>query len=450
MKKLYILFTLFNLCLANITTAKKTTPLEPVSGLNRSAMTAPGTFQKRNIIATVGDSRSLLGPAGKNICVCSHGDVIAVMYGPPSDPYDANQPFNGVYVAYSTDSGATWNHYGPHNQVSPLRRIYPAVDGCDNFCTESGNLFFVWQEGQVGYDPTNVFAMVDENIPALPSFSPPTMLPGDIDGWMPCIGVNPDDNSHVMITAWSYLLDGNRANYAWLSTDGGYTWTDTIRITPEINPSCNVGAGHFRWGTGDYAFFTYHDTYMDANQYPHYVETTDGGYTWSKPAVLPAITSAQFWWHELDCEVVNSRPFAVHNDIGESGIMQLFYPDPMDPGSPGNWNWTVLDVTAVGSGDFSHAGTTWTISVIQYPSISSYCIYSYEVIVVSYKANFEINPPPAGWTDGNYLGGILSFDGGDSWEPCRPMSGPLFQAVGGPVEVAHRLLPVEFDAEIPR
>jgi hypothetical protein len=440
MKKLGIVFIFIGLCFAKADTRKLPTPDD--AGMTQGITRTREYFPGRTLIAAVGDMRSVMGPQSKNIAASSDGNTIAVVYGPPSDPYDANHPFDGVYVAYSTDRGASWSLYGPHNQASPLRRIYPAVDGSAHFDSEAGETFFAWQEGQLGYDPTNNFMMLDENVPASPSFSSPTMLSGDIDGWWPCIGVNPDDNANVMMTAYSYHAGDTYINYCWISDDGGYSWSDTIAIAPPA-PPYNEGSGcggHFRWGSGGYAFFTYHAEHNSA-EWPHYVESTDGGYNWSAPVALPAISSTQFWWHEGECEVIDDLPFAAHNDISEGGVFHLFHPDPDDPGSPGSWNWVVTNVGAAFDGPHAYQGTTCTCTHIQYPSLS------YEpdldVILMSFKAGYEIAPPPAGWTDGNYLGGILSTDGGRNWYPTRPLSGPLLQATGGPVEAAHRLATVD-------
>jgi hypothetical protein len=445
MKKVGILFILVSLCIA-ADVSKQALPFE--GHLPFKTQKQPEPCFNRNFIAAVGDVRTVMGPQSMNIAVAEDGQTIAVVYGPPSDPYDPNQAFQGVHVAYSTDMGQTWALYGPFSLVSPLRRIYPGVDGITNFHTEPGGVFFVWQEGQSGYDPTLQYTMIEENIPSSPSFSSPVLLAPDaydIDGWMQCIGVNPEDPYNVMVSAWSYLNNGNLANYCWVSDDGGYTWSDTIAMTPAISsPPCYNGAGHFRWGSNDYVFFTYHDTLGSAPQYPHYVESTDGGFNWSAPATLPAISQVQFWWHELTCEVINDLPFAVHNDLDAAGILQSFFPDPDDPGSIGSWNWTTLNVSGLFDGAHAYQGTTWTLTHIQYPSICYGTVATdsdpLELILITFKAGYAIAPPPAGWTDGNYLGGLLSVDGGRNWHPTRPLSGPLLQAVGGPVESAHDLI----------
>jgi len=346
----------------------------------------------REIIAQVGDMTSVLGPAGKNICVGGDGSNIAIIYGSPSDPYDPNHPFSAVFVASSTNHGSSWSMFGPFSQHAPLSQIFPGIDGITDF-------FYVWQEDNYG-----IYTMT--------CFDPLTNSPGC---GMPCIGVNSDNPNNIMITG---------SNYAWISTDGGNIWSDTIRIKDSGN------AGHFRWGTGNYTFLTYLDSI------PYYIETTDGGYTWSYPATLPAITSNNFSWIGLDCEVINNLPFSAHDDVDMAGVMQLFYPNPDNPGSPGNWNWTALNVDSIGTGSCVYHDTTWTTSIIQYPSVSY--DQSCNVILLTYKCDYSINPAPTGWTDGIYLGGILSTDGGRTWYPTRPLSG-LFGQMCSATETAHRL-----------
>jgi hypothetical protein len=437
MKRFCMIFILLGICTVSASVSKQALPVDDYVMSERLNQHTPECLPGRIFIAQIGNYTGVLGAITRNICVSSDGNTIAVVYGPPSDPYDSNHPFDGIKIAYSTDRGMNWSHHGPYSSISPLRAIYPSVDGCANFHEQAGNIFFCWQEGQLGYDPTNDFTMLDKNIPSLPSFSSPIMLAGDIDGWFMCPAVNPDDSMHVIITAHSFLANGNFANYCWISTDGGYIWTDTIRITPPAHSVLpgDVGAGHIRWGTGNYAFFTYTDT-LNGTNYPHYVETTDGGFTWSDPDTLPAISVIQHWYHERDCEVINDLPFAVHNDNTVGGFCQMFYPDPDDSGSPGSWNWTTLNVESVGEGAFAYQGTTWTVDVLPRPSIA----YdpALDVILLTYRADFSIAPPPAGWTDGWYLGGILSTDQGRSWYPCRPLSDYL--GVHSGLESAHRLV----------
>jgi hypothetical protein len=401
----------------------------------------PPDADGRGVIAVVGDTRSILGVAGRNIVTTPDGAAIAVMYGAPSDPYETANPIGEISVAYSLNQGGTWFTYGPFNAVAPIRRAYPGVDACKTFDVDAGNIFFCWQEAQNGYAFSYDYCMIEENVPSSPSFSTPVQILPDMSWWMPCPAVNPDDNSMVYVTHWSYLPDGNTNNYGSKSTDGGYTFGDTILVAPAIGEL--ISAGHMRWGKDGYAFFTYHDTH-NAVEFPFFVETTDYGETWSDPDSLPAITWVYHWWHEFDCEVCQvmgeNFPVTLHNDLEEApAVMQAFFPDVNNPGGPGAWNWEVINIDALGA-SASYAGTTFTMVPIQYPTVSFYEIGPYGLILLSYKCGFTIAPPPAGWTDGNYLGGLASIDGGQTWRPCRPMSGPLLQAAGGVIEAAHQLV----------
>jgi hypothetical protein len=439
MRRLAIILVVIGLCMA----ADYSTEAVPILGNTNTQPTVrrlPAT-DGRGLVAAVGDNRTILGPAGKNIVTTANGAAIALMYCTPSDPYDPNNAFGEVSGGYSLDEGGSWALYGPFNAVSPLRRTYPGVDACKTFDVDPGNVFFCWQEAQNGYAFSYGYIMIEENVPSSPSFSSPIQLLPDMSWWMPCPAVNPDDNLMVYVTAWSYLPDGNSNLYGLKSTDGGYTWSDTIPMAAAIG--ANISAGHMRWGTDGYAFFTYHDTH-NAVEFPFFLETTDYGETWSDPDSLPALTWVYHWWHEFDCEVVQvmgeNFPVTIHNDLEEApAVMQAFYPDVDDPGGPGAWNWEVINIDALGA-SASYQGTTYTMVPIQYPGVSFYEIGPYGLILMSYKCGFTIAPPPAGWTDGNYLGGLVSIDGGQSWRPCRPMSGPLLQAAGGPIEAAHQLI----------
>ncbi len=432
MQKFSLLFLMIGVCLA-ADISFKAVPIETSTFSENQTVRPP--LPGRTVIAQVGDTRTILGPQGKNIVVCEHGDVIAVMYGGPSEPYNGTVPFGSVGIAYSLDYGATWTTYGPINAVSPLRRIYPGLDGMPSFCSNGGQLFFAWQEGPAGYAENPAYVMIEENVPSAPNPSPAILLPGNMYPWFPCPAVNPDDPMNVIVTAWSNLAGGDANLYAWISTDGGYTWTDPpILVATPIGS--NVAAGHTRWGTNNYVFMTYHNTYNGV-EWPYYVESTDGGTTWTAPATLPAITAVNFWWHELECEVINNMPFVVHNDLDQSGVMQLFYPDPSNPGTVGDWNWVAQNVDVLGAGEILN-DTTYTCVPTQYPSISYESQWG--TILVSYKCHFTIDPPSPQWPDGYYLGGIMSYDGGITWHWCQPLSGPLYQAASdGAVEAAHRM-----------
>ncbi len=432
MKKLGLLLVMVSLCLAADISTKAVAVDGNITTEYHSAPALPG----RTFIAAVGDTRTILGPQGKNIVVCEDGDVIAVMYGGPSDPYNATQPFGTLSIAYSLDYGATWATYGPFNSTSPLRRIYPGVDACASFCTTTGNVFFAWQEGPSGYATNPGMTMIEENTPDAPSFSSPLELPGSNFPWFICPAINPANNLWWLATGWSYLSGGDQNIYSWTSSDGGYTWSDPVLAHSAIG--ANIGAGHARFGTNDYVFHTFHDTWQGV-EWPFYNESTDGGLTWSVAETLPALTAVQQWWHELDCEVINDMPFLEHNDLDAAGAFSIFYPDPNNPGSIGAWNWIAQDAKIIGAGETFH-DTTWTCVPIQYGSVCYEPVKGY--ILYTYKCGFTISPASPQWPDGNYLGGIVSYDGGLTWKATRPLSGPLLQATGGAVESAHRLVTI--------
>ncbi len=432
MKKLVLLMVMINLCLAADISTKAVAVDGNITGEYHSAPALSG----RTFIAQVGDTRTILGPQGKNIVVCEDGDVIAVMYGGPSDPYNATQPFGTVGIAYSLDYGATWATYGPFNSTTPLRRIYPGLDGTPTFCTDAGQAFFVWQEGPSGYATNPGMTMIEENTPDAPSFSSPVELPGNMFPWNMCIIVNPENPLNLLVTASSGPSGGDLNLYAWTSNDGGYTWSDPIPVHSAIGG--NIMPGHARFGTGNYVFHTFHDTWNGV-EWPFFNESTDGGQTWSVAETLPALSAVNIWWHELDCEVINDMPFVTHNDLDATGFLQLFYPDPNNPGSIGAWNWVALNIDVVGAGETYH-DTTWTMVPIQYSSVCYEPIKGY--ILITYKCGYTISPASPQWPDGNYLGGIVSYDGGLTWKATRPLSGPLLQATGGSVESAHRLVTI--------
>ncbi len=441
MKKLGILLIMISLCLANIPVLQPSM-IEPTSNSDKIQQ-PPKPLAGRILIGQIGDMRSVLGPQSRNIAVSSDGNTIAVVYGPPSDPYNTNNAFGGVFVAYSTDRGASFSAYGPVSQMAPLRRIYPGVDGWENFHDQAGNLFFGWQEGQLGYDPMNGYSMIEENVPSAPSFSSPQLFVPDIHPWWLCPAVNPDDNLNVIMTAYSYVTGGNQANYAWISDDGGYTWSDTVRVTPEtyVVTAGSGGGGHVRWGTGGYVFFTYHDS-LGGVEHPYYVESTDGGWTWSAPQTVPSLSAVNFWWHDEEGEVISNIPFMMHNDTDASGFTQIFYPDPNNPGSVGAWNWQVYNVDLIGNTVITYHDTTWTVQVGRNANKGLGLGYdaTTNTILATFRAGYQITPAPAGWVDGQYLGGIISYNNGLTWHVSRPLSGNCEGDIA--IEIAHRLATV--------
>ena len=401
-------------------------------------------------IGVVGDSRAILGPAGKNIVVSTDGTV-GVIFGAQYTPYDADQPISGVTVAYSTDFGSTWNNFGPTAVgTPPFRRCYPSIDACENFHETAGNTFFAWMEAPLGYATCPNYTMLDENLPSSPSFSTPALLPNDIYPWMPCITVDPDDNSHLICAGWSMLLNGDYNVYYWESDDGGYSWGDTSRLATYIEDSL-IDHGPFRFGKDGYGFYSYHDAdNAHVNRIPYWRETTDYGATWLDPDSIVPLAYDNLWWSEFDMEVCrdlagNNFPVQMHNDTQDgSGFSQLFYPNPDDPGGPGAWNWIVTNLDGAVNGAYAFQGTTWTVAVGRNANGGMNVAFepNLNVILVTFRGNWTASPPPVDWEDGDYLGGYVSINGGRDWRVTRPLTGLIDNpSTYAPcIEMAHRLV----------
>ena len=220
-------------------------------------------------------------------------------------------------------------------------------------------------------------------------------------------------------------------------------------------PMCYIdldgNPGHIRFGHSDYVFYTYHDTYdWHGTQiiYPYYIESTDGGYTWSAETPLPEVpvldpAHSQFW--SLDCEVINSEPWAVHHDVNQvtpdSADMWVF----RGTGSPGSWTWDI-----VGMHDFdtsaSFPTSIFAYETGEYPSIAYDPVSG--TILIGCKA-YYFHALPARSTidtilDGAHIGGIFSWDNGATWYVTRPLSEPNTGEIAwddwGATEIAHRLV----------
>ena len=399
-----------------------------------------GLLRDRKKIDWIGDIRAIMGGQGKSIIVSQNGAAIAVIYGAVSD--DPDNPME-IKIAYSEDSGAKWRRYGPFSGA--CRRAYNSVDGVSDFHLNNGHLYFIWQENTEGYNDGVLKTMYERrDLSSTPSFSAPAVMPQSqppgMYPWEPDIAVDPDNPMNLIATAYSYLAYGNEWAYCWISYDGGCTWTDTIPMAHIHPDGC---AGNLSRGTIGYVVYTYLDYGnvggSDSTLVPFYMESTDGGYTWSQETRVPGVpanASSTFWWHELDCLVINDQPWFVHNDIGTPGggpyIMR-------GTGSPGNWTWTIWDAGVLGYDSTWYGSHIWYCLPSQYPSLAYNPVN--DMVLCTYKSNVIIDTTH----NGPHIQGIYTIDGGQSWDITDPLSSATTNIVWGDwsaTETAHRLVQV--------
>lgn len=384
-------------------------------------------LQGRTHISSVGDVRAVLGPQGKNVIVCQHGDHVAVVYGAPTSGPDN---YMEVKTAYSTDSGATWALFGPFS--GELRWIFPGLDGAADFCTNPAELWYYWM------DTAGVVVMSCSTYAVLPYAG------------LPSIAVSLYNQAHLVATSWSYVAGGFDEVFAWQSYDAGRTWSYP-------SPICYIDetaySGHLRFGTNQYAFYSYGDLYDWHGTeivYPYYVESTMDGQVWGMETALPEVPvldpdNALFWWHELDCEVINNEPWAVHNDINQvnpdSADMWVFH----GTGSPGSWMWGITGVHDYDL-DTVIADTLFVYEASQYPSVA-YDPVSNTALVACKAYYFKAYPasmPTDTFFDGAHIGGIYTRDNGMTWYVTQPLSaantGEIAWEDWSATEVAHRLV----------
>ncbi len=397
----------------------------PVNPTPADSSTICGT-----LIAPCGDIRAVLGPQGKNITVCRHGNAIAVIYGGVTN--DPIYPMC-LKIAYSTNSGTTWTTYGPF--TGSVRRLFPGCDGTPDFCTNPGECIFIFLSN-------GIEIMIEQNVPSAPAPSCPMTLPhsDSISPGLPGISFAPGNPLQVIATASCIPLNGNCYLYSWHSQNGGWNWSDTINMGVQLN--LNHGcAPVMRQGSGGYAGGIYINSVggIINDGWPHFIESVDSGKTWLPQVILPVphfdSTNGMFWWHEIEAEVVNNKPWLIANDIGGGGFWLY-----KGNGSPGNWTWNIWDLYQIGACSTYVADTLFQMIPGQYGSlchdpVSGMILATYKGLarIVQGGTNILCNGPA--------VCGVYTFDEGTTWHVARPMStwNTMSYYDWNGTETAHRL-----------
>ncbi len=347
MKILTIIFLVITLCFgANIVRAPNIKPIEINEGseLVNTPIISPPTSIDQHIIYQIPDIRSTGGSPGKNIVFAEDGQNVAVLYSRFGDPDN----FLQVYVAYSTDRGESWIHYGPLSTIN-CRRTYPGTDAEENWSDPSDlRVHFAWQQTPYisgSYDSSAIYYAKEVMYPD-GLITAAYRLPGSgtLDCWFPCIGVK---DSFVIITAGnnSTFLTTNDC-YIWRSTDYGETWSSAELFFP--GPLDWMATPHFRFGSDGYMFFLWNRE-EESNPdiyWPYYCESFDYGLTWTQPQLIwqntppyEDMSNVSGWWYHYDCEVVNDTPVATMRlGAGNLDYGELWVYRPVS-GSPGNWEF---------------------------------------------------------------------------------------------------------------
>ncbi len=290
----------------------------------------------QHIISQIPDLRSIAGSPGKNIVFAEDGQNIAVIYSRFSgDPTN----FMQVYVAYSTDRGTSWIHYGPLSTFN-CRRAYSAIDAEPHWPNPTDlNVYFAWNQAPQysgSYDSSPSYYAKEAMYPdGLITGAGRLPNSGKRDVWSPCIGVK---DSFIIITATN--------NGTFLTTYDSYIWRcvgsagwDSGRIF--IPGPLEKFGPHFRFGNNGYMFFLWmQQLETNPDQYwPYYCESFNYALTWTepRPIVLPDTISA--WWYDYNCEVVGDTPVTTvkfHKVGFYSGDIWVYRPDS---GGPGNWRF---------------------------------------------------------------------------------------------------------------
>jgi len=170
-----------------------------------------------------------------------------------------------IYYKRSPDGGTTWS---PSKRLTwtPNWSYYPAIA-----VDLSSSIHVVWQE----YTPGDFEIYYKRSTDKGTSWSAAKRLT-----WNSAASSNPAiavDISNTIHVVWSDYTPGNSEIYHKKSTDGGTTWSAATRLTSTLDESSYPDIAIDSSGTIHVVWYDY----TPKNYEIYYIQSTDGGTTWS-------------------------------------------------------------------------------------------------------------------------------------------------------------------------
>jgi|GEM_PF-2759546 len=350
------------------------------------AYTNGSKLEWQYVFGAAGDIRSNLGTPGKNIAAYQNNVVViwadTMGYNP-----DSGYVLGYLRTAYSTDGGATWTT--PFNLTTyPMVRYYPGV----TFDQVTGKVWFVWQEGPLGYPNSLIKVATDMEFPygVFRVWTMDTTLNNNV--WVPAIDVNSDT---IIVVGVDIGYGGTFDAYYWMSIDGGNTWStqrvlhhytvgqDTLISRGQDVPIPRIGPN------GYVAFYGQHINIYGADTVyaPYFIDAHIDGDSLVVDRFVdiftelggPLYPGATGWWYTYDFVLdANNKPHIVvkfGTGSYEYGDVWHIYPTTGSPGSWGGWQADLL----VGYGNGTPVATQPNVAFV--PPTNK--------LLVIYKAKFQ-------------------------------------------------------------